>query len=206
MAHLTRRQKEILDYLGEYRERTGIFPTLREIGDHFSISSYGTIHKHLRLLEEKGFIRRERHLSRAIELDGEPVSGGGSNGDLPLLGWIAAGQPLETVSEPESIAVPTHLRGPRGGADSHYVLKVTGTSMVEEGIFDGDLVVVQRRPARSGEMVVALVDREATLKRFFPEGANVRLQPSNREMEPIVVPAESVELQGVVVGLMRHYA
>lgn len=201
MAHLTLRQKEILDFLVAYNDERGIYPTLREIGEHFGISSYGTIHKHLRLLTEKGFIRRERHQSRAIEVDDD--SAAARPDDLPMLGWIAAGQPLEPVSEPEAIAVPFHLRG---AGDEHYVLRVAGTSMVEEGIYDGDFVVVQRRTsARAGEMVVALVEKEATLKRFFPEGRIVRLQPSNRDMAPILAAASAVEIQGVVVGLMRRY-
>lgn len=205
MAHLTRRQKDILDFLTAYCDREGIYPTLREIGEHFGISSFSTVHKHLHLLESKGFIRRERHFSRAIEVaassNGSP--GTSATDELPLLGWIAAGRPLETVSEPESITVPHHLRAP---SEDHFVLRVTGTSMVDEGIFDGDLVVVQRRSsARAGEMVVALLGDEATLKRFYPEGKQVRLQPSNRDMAPLMVPSAELEVQGVVVGLMRRY-
>lgn len=204
MAHLTRRQKDILDFLTAYRDREGLFPTLREIGEHFGISSFGTIHKHLHQLEQKGFIRRERHFSRAIELSKDHSATTAPTGDeLPLLGWIAAGRPLEAISEPEAIAVPYHLQA---GRDEHFVLRVAGTSMVDEGIFDGDLVVVQRRSrAQTGEMVVAVIEGEATLKRFHPEGAVVRLQPSNREMAPILVPASALEIQGVVVGLMRRY-
>lgn len=200
MASLTRRQKDILDFLTAYRESEGLFPTLREIGEHFGISSFGTIHKHLHQLEQKGFIRRERHSSRAIEIEDEAAP---AADQLPLLGWIAAGRPLEAISEPEAITVPRHLQA---ASDEHFVLRVTGTSMIDEGIFDGDLVVVQRRSAaRTGDMVVAVIEGEATLKRFFLEGTAVRLQPSNREMEPIVVPAAAVEIQGVVAGLMRKY-
>lgn len=199
---LTRRQKQILDFIEEFRQREGISPTHREICDRFGFSSYGTVHKHLRLLREKGLLERERYRRRGIRR----VHDHGTEDlpHLPFLGQIAAGRPIEAITGEERLPVPSHLLG--GGADDHYVLRVAGQSMIEEGIHDGDYVIVrQRDEAERGEMVVALIDGEATLKRFFPEGRKIRLQPANQLMDPIFVDAESLRIQGVVVGLMRKF-
>lgn len=212
MAFLTERQLQILDFIRECVKARGISPTHREICDHFGYSSYGTVHKHLRLLREKGFLKRTWNQKRGHELV-RPISDADADArrqrfepsaGLPFLGRIAAGQPLETLSGDERIEVPEHLLGGRDQA--HYVLEVIGNSMVDEGIREGDLVVVsQRQEARRGEMVVALVDGETTLKRFYPEGRRVRLQPSNADMEPIYVAADRLRIQGIVVGLMRKF-
>jgi repressor LexA len=197
---LTRRQKEILDYIEDFRRDQGISPTHREIRDQFGLRSYGTIHKHLRLLREKGLLDRQLYQRRGIQVvdEGEPVPG------VAFYGRVAAGRPLEAIAGDETITVPPHLLS--GNTTDHYVLQVSGESMVDEGIFDGDYVVVQKRErADSGEMVVALVDGEATLKRFFPEGAQVRLEPANRTMTAMRYPANSVRVQGIVVGLMRRF-
>ena len=204
---LTRRQREILDFIEGFRLRERISPTHREIRDHFGYSSYGTVYKHLRLLREKGLLDRAPNQRRGIVVKavGAGVVGGSEHGmaDVAFHGRIAAGRPIEAIAGSESVAVPTQLMK---GSGSHYVLQVNGQSMIDEGICDGDLVVVlSRQDASAGEMVVALVDGEATLKRFFPEGATVRLQPSNAEMEPIRVRARDLEIQGIVVGLMRRY-
>ncbi|REJ84393.1 MAG: transcriptional repressor LexA [Acidobacteria bacterium] len=199
---LTRRQKQILDFIEEFRRREGISPTHREICDRFGFSSYGTVHKHLRLLREKGVLERERYRRRGIRR--VPSEGTEELPHLPFLGRIAAGRPIEAIRGDERLPVPAHLLG--GGADDHYVLRVAGQSMIEEGIHDGDYVIVrQRDKADRGQMVVALVDGEATLKRFYPEGRKVRLQPANQLMEPIWVDAETLQIQGVVVGLMRKF-
>jgi repressor LexA len=213
MTYLTERQKEILEYVHEYRRERGIAPTHREICDRFGYSSYGTVYKHLKLLQDKGFLRRDWNQKRGIELiraipggpgDGPP----GSDHELPFFGRIAAGKPIEAVSGEERVTVPGHLLSSRGGtsASEHYVLRVVGDSMIEDGIHDGDFVIVLRREvADPGEMVVALVGDEATLKRFYPEGSMVRLQPANPSMQPFRVPARDVRVQGVVVGLMRKF-
>lgn len=204
-SFLTERQKQILDFIQAFQQRNGLSPTHREICEEFGYSSYGTVHKHLKLLTEKGFIQRAWNQKRGVQVveDAAP-SGGRLEASLPFLGLIAAGRPIESVPGNEAIGVPGHLV--RAGAGDHYVLRVTGDSMIEEGIHDGDLVVVQQRDqAESGEMVVAMVDDEATLKRFFPEGERIRLQPANHQMQPIRVPAGSVRIQGVVVGLMRRF-
>lgn len=205
MSYLTERQKEILEFIQEYRRDRGIAPTHREICDRFGFSSYGTAYKHLKLLQQKGFLRRDWNQKRGIELiRAIPGGEGAPDSELPYFGRIAAGRPIEALSGGDRVTVPSHLLSPRGG--DHYVLRVVGESMIEEGIHDGDFVIVLRRDvAEPGEMVVALVGDDATLKRFYPEGNVVRLQPANPTMEPIRVPARDVRVQGVVVGLMRKY-
>ncbi|MBP9824181.1 MAG: transcriptional repressor LexA [Thermoanaerobaculia bacterium] len=210
-SYLTARQKEILEFIHQFRKEKGLAPTHREICERFGFSSYGTAYKHLKLLSEKGFLKRDRHQRRGMELlDGEgaessPIASITAAGrELPFLGRIAAGRPIEAVVGDETLTVPAALFGAR--IDEHFVLRVAGESMIGEGIHDGDWVVVERRErAQPGEMVVALVGDEVTLKRFYPEGAIVRLQPSNPAMEPIRVPAADLRIQGIVVGLMRKY-
>jgi repressor LexA len=204
-AFLTERQKQILDFIRQQVESRGVAPTHREICDRFGYSSYGTVHKHLKLLEKKGYLKRHWNQKRGVELADDPESSEGPRTEeLPFLGRIAAGRPIESVSGDERVPVPPHLL--YGRPTEHYVLKVQGESMIDEGIHDGDFVVVLRRQeARTGEMVVALVEGEVTLKRFYPEGATVRLQPAHPSMEPILVPADAVRVQGIVVGLMRRF-
>ena len=162
------------------------------------------MYKHLRLLREKGLLRRVPHQRRGVSLAGEAASRRSGERALPFLGLIAAGQPIETLPGHESMPVPDMLLG--GRAVDHFVLRVAGRSMVDEGIFDGDLVVVRRcEHAEPGDMVVALVDGEATLKRYYPEPQGVRLQPANPEMQPLVVAPDRVRVQGQVVGLMRRF-
>ena len=207
MRYLTERQRDILNFIRDFQKDRGIAPTHREICDHFGFSSYGTVYKHLSLLEKKGLIRRDWNQKRGVELVEKPEasreSAASSNvRELPLFGYIAAGRPLEVDISDETITVPQHLTT-RG---ENYVLKVRGDSMVEDGIFDGDLVVIVRRlEALNGEMVVANVNGEVTLKRIYREGERVRLQPANATMSPIYAPAREVAVQGVVVGLMRRF-
>jgi repressor LexA len=201
--YLTPRQKDILEFIRSFRREHGYSPTHREICERFGFTSYGTVHKHLKLLESKGFLKRDWNQKRGVELIEAPPTAPPSS-EVSFLGRIAAGKPIEAVRDEETLAVPPQLlRGPEG---EHFVLRVVGDSMIEEGIHDGDLVVVQRRDtATSGEMVVALIDNEATLKRFFPEGQQVRLQPANQAMNPLMLPADKVQVQGVAVGLMRRF-
>lgn len=204
-SYLTRRQKEILDFIREFTAEHGYSPTHREICQKFGYSSYGTVHKHLKLLESKGFLRRHWNQKRGVELADEASSETlSAENELPFFGIIAAGRPVEAVAGNDVVTVPDHLLEDRG--KDHFVLKVVGDSMIDEGIHDGDMVVVSRREiARTGEMVVALVGDEATLKRFYPEGPQIRLQPANARMEPLLVPADEVKVQGIVVGLMRKF-
>ncbi|MBV9494834.1 MAG: transcriptional repressor LexA [Acidobacteria bacterium] len=211
MKYLTERQRDILQFIREFQRQRGIAPTHREICDHFGFSSYGTVYKHLSLLEKKGLIRRDWNQKRGVELvdreETQPASSPSSSGsssvrELPLFGYIAAGRPLEVETSDELIAVPEHLTT-RG---DNYVLKVRGDSMVDDGILDGDLVIIARRErADNGEMVVANVNGEVTLKRIYSEGERVRLQPANSLMHPIYAFARDVAVQGVVVGLMRRF-
>ena len=201
MMPLTKRQREILDFLNDFIERHGYAPSLEEIGKRFNLSSLATVHKHLTNLEEKGFIRRSWNRSRSVELLAAPA--GHRALELPLLGYVAAGAPIEAVASSATIAVPEDLAGKR---DS-YVLRVKGDSMIDEQIRDGDFVIVEdRKTADNGEMVIALLGgSDATLKKFYREHDQVRLQPANPTMQPIMAPAESVQIQGVVVGVMRKY-
>ncbi len=208
-SFLTERQRQILDFIRETIDKRGVSPTHREICERFGFSSYGTAHKHLKLLEQKGYLRRHWNQKRGVELTEQADPPGAdpvrpAERELPFLGIIAAGKPIEAVSGDDRVQVPPHLLHGRNG--DHYVLQVQGDSMIEEGIHDGDLVVVKRREvADSGEMVVALVADEVTLKRFYPEGDRIRLQPSNPTMQPIFVSADQVRVQGIVVGLMRRF-
>jgi len=206
--YLTGRQKQILEFIREFRAEHGISPTHLEIRERFGFSSYGTVYKHLKLLENKGFLTRDANQKRGIELvERDDVEAEPRVLDLPFFGKIAAGRPIEAIAGDDSLGVPSHLLG-KSGTGEHYVLRVSGDSMIDEGIFDGDYVVVQlREQAEAGEMVVALInDENATLKHFFPEGERVRLQPANPTMDPIYVPAGEVKIQGIVVGLMRKFA
>ena len=201
MLPLTKRQREILDYLNDFIAQHGYAPSLEEIGRQFNLSSLATVHKHLTNLQEKGFIRRAWNRSRSVEL--VPTRAGGRALELPLLGFVAAGHPIEAVPGNETIAVPETLAGKR---DS-YVLRVKGDSMIEEQIRDGDYVIVEdRKSADNGEMVIALVGGlDVTLKKFYRENGRVRLQPANPTMQAIMVDPDQVQVQGVVVGMMRRY-
>ena len=197
---LTKRQKELLDFIEGHIRRRGYAPTLQEIGQRFGLGSVATVHKHLANLEQKGAIRRKSHHSRAIEL--VPMRRRLQATELPLLGRAAAGSPIEAVEVPDTIAVPDEL----APGKSTYVLEVQGDSMVDEGIFDGDYIVVaSRQTASNGETVVAVVDGAATVKKFYRERGRVRLQPANEKMAPILVRDRNVQIRGVVVALMRRY-
>lgn len=201
---LTARQRQILDFIRDFQGREGISPTHREIRDQFGYSSYGTVHKHLKLLEQKGYLKRHWNQKRGVELTGSAARGTGAAERVPYFGRIAAGQPIEAIAGDEQVTVPEQLLA--SGSGRHYVLKVVGDSMIDEGVHDGDFVVVQEQSqAQPGQMVVALLSDDVTLKRYFPEGETVRLQPANPRMEPIHVPASDLRLQGIVVGLMRRF-
>ncbi|HAK56681.1 MAG TPA: repressor LexA [Acidobacteria bacterium] len=198
---LTKRQREILDYLDEFIQQHGYAPSLGEIGRRFGLSSLATVHKHLTNLQEKGFIRRSWNRSRSVEL--VPTKVTARSLELPLMGYVAAGAPIEAVAAAESIAVPETL----AGKQDTYVLRVRGDSMIDEHIRDGDFVIVEdRKTAENGEMVIALLGgTDVTLKTLFRENGRVRLQPANPTMQPIVIDAADLRVQGVVVGVMRKY-
>jgi repressor LexA len=199
---LTRRQRQVLDVIREFIDQNGYSPSLEEIGGKLGLSSVATAHKHVTHLVQKGYVRRTWNQNRSIELVDSSAGQGAVS--LQLSGTIAAGMPLEAVPTAETINVPADLV--RDPANS-FVLRVQGDSMIDERISDGDFVVVERRrTARDGETVVALIEgNEATLKRFHMEGSRVRLEPANPRMKPIVVPADKLQIQGVVVGVIRKY-
>lgn len=203
MKYLTERQRDILEFIREFQKGRGVAPTHREICDHFGFSSYGTVYKHLSLLEKKGLIRRDWNQKRGVEVVEKPASETPHGvRELPLFGTIAAGQPLEVEQQDETIIVPDRLTS-RG---ENFVLKVRGDSMMDDGILDGDYVIIAKRErAENGEMVVANVNGEVTLKRLYREGERIRLQPANSLMHPIYAHARDVAVQGVVVGLMRRF-
>lgn len=198
---LTKRQRQILDYIHGFIAEHGYSPSLQEIGEHFRLSSVATVHKHVQHLVEKGLVRKSWNRSRSVE----PVEGGGGSVLLPLLGTVAAGAPIEAIEIEETISVPQEMLGSSGES---FVLQVRGDSMIDEQICDGDFVVVESRPvARDGETVVALIrGEEATLKKLYRTGRNVRLVPANAAMQPLEVPADEVEVRGVVRGLLRRFA
>ncbi|WP_428262348.1 transcriptional repressor LexA [Haliangium sp.] len=219
---LTSRQRQILDFITAFIQEHGYPPTLREIGEHFGIRSTNGVNDHLKALEKKGFLRREDLKSRAmwpvhlkqrsetVDADVIPLHGRAHDDDtlnVPILGRVAAGQPILAIENAEDQvrvdrfffgAVPQEIFG----------LRVVGESMIEDGIFDGDYVFVKKTPtAQPGDIVVAMIEEEATVKRYYPEGDSIRFQPANSNMSPIVVKRSdfrSVDLLGVVVGVYRR--
>ncbi len=200
---MTKRQREILSYLEQHIRNHGYAPSFEEIAEHFSFQSLATVHEHVTNLERKGYIRRTYNESRSIEV--LPPKGTAGATEIPLLGVVAAGLPIEAVVHGETLAVPDELLSRRG---PNYALKVRGDSMIDDHIVDGDFVVVHgRQTADNGEMVIALVNgSEATVKRYYREGGGwVRLQPSNPTMQALRFPETDVMVQGVVVGVIRRY-
>ncbi len=206
---LTRRQKQVYDFISEFVDRNGYSPSYDEIREGLGLNSLATVHKHITNLEQKELLRRDYNRSRSIDLL-KPrgrmkqafAAAAESSMSLPLMGRIAAGRPLEAVENPESISLSDFTR-----SKDVYVLQVTGESMQDEHIVNGDYVLVEKtNTARDGEIVVALVNgSDATLKRIYVEGSKIRLQPSNTAMQPIVVPAATVQVQGRVIGVLRKY-
>ncbi len=201
MQPLTKRQREILDFLNEFIQKSGYAPSLEEIGRRFGLSSLATVHKHLTNLQEKGFIKRAWNRSRSVEL--VTTRSGTRAVDLPMLGNVAAGSPIEAVVSDETVAVPEDLVGKQ----DTYALRVCGDSMIDEQIRDGDLVIVEdRKTAQDGEMVIALLGgTDVTLKKFYRDNGSIRLQPANEALQPLIVDAATVRIQGVVVGVVRRY-
>ena len=204
---ITRRQRELYDFISEFVQKNGYSPSFDEIREGMGLNSLATVHKHVTNLEKKGLLTRDYNRSRSIDLlppKGRLKQAMSVNTTmvLPLLGRIAAGQPIEAVENPETISLADFVR-----SKEVFVLEVRGDSMQDEHILSGDYVLVEKaKTAHNGDIVVALVQgTDATLKRFYHEGDNVRLQPSNVNMQPIIVPAAMVEIQGRVIGVLRKY-
>ncbi|MGC8550008.1 MAG: transcriptional repressor LexA [Acidobacteriaceae bacterium] len=198
---ITRRQKEVLDFISGFVQRNGYSPSYEEIARGLELKSLATVHKHVTNLQNKGLIARAHNRSRSLDVL-PPRSRTRTADRLPLMGRIAAGLPVEAVETPETISLGDII-----GNREVFALQVRGESMRDEHIVDGDYVLVERTStARQGEIIVALVrGAETTLKRFYLEGSMVRLQPSNAEMNPIIVPAAQVAIQGRVLGVLRKY-
>ena len=203
MTYLTERQRDVFDFISRRIEADGVAPTLQEIADAFGFRSTASAQKHVAHLERKGFLQREKHQKRGLIVPQTQVAPTSAGAELPLFGVVAAGAPIESLADDEQVFVPADFL--RTG--DHYVLRVRGDSMIGDGVHDGDLVVIQRvENAPDGEMVVALVGDEVTLKRIYREGSStVRLQPANPSMPTMIAPAAEVRVQGVVVGLLRRY-
>lgn len=201
---LTPRQLEVLQFVRDYQQRHGYSPTMQELADRFDVSKV-TIFEHLDALEKKGWLSRAKYKARSLRIEPdvelpepEPEAEG-----VPLAGYIAAGRPIEAVADDQRLDVDSMFQSRHGT----YVLKVRGDSMIDDHIADGDYVIVERRAEpRDGQTVVALVDEnDATLKRFYREGPQVRLQPANASYPPIYVDADKVNIQGVVIGVLRKF-
>ena len=210
---LTKRQHQVLEFIAGFIAENEYSPSFEEIATGLELASIATVHKHLTALEQKGYVKRSFNQSRALELTPKYFREQQVNRreaglrkmrapETPLLGVIAAGQPIEAYPNPESVSFAEFA-----GAQNVYALEVRGESMIEDHIMEGDYVLVEQTDrVRDGDIVVALVENsESTLKRFYREGETIRLQPANQTMEPIIVPAQDVQVQGRVLAVHRKY-
>lgn len=198
-----KRQKQIFEFLTQYIQKYGYSPTLQEIAESIGVSSLATVHEHLVSMEKKGLIRRYQGAIRGIDILDKKIADITKGIELPILGFIAAGQPIEPYNDPNATVIvsPTLISGKKRS----FVLKIKGNSLVDEGILDGDFAVIEHQEtANNGDIVVAILENGfATLKRFFKEATRIRLEPANSQMSPIF--AKNVRIQGKVVGIIRKY-
>ena len=198
-----KKQRLIVDYIKQYIQKYGSSPTLSEIADAMDVKSLATVHEHLETLEKKGLIKRFQGAVRGIQILEDKIGDNLTGIELPLIGYIAAGKPIEAIEDhSQTVSVsPSMLTGKKRG----FVLQVKGESMIEEGILDGDYVVIeQQNTANNGDIVVALLENEfATLKRYYREATRIRLEPANAKMKPIY--SNDVQIQGKVVGVIRRF-
>jgi len=199
---LTHRQKEVYAFLQAYMQRHEVAPTYEEIRRHFGFRSYNSVFKHLKQLEARGYLTsRWKNRKQAFSLKA-PAQASRSAARLPLLGRVSAGEPIEALEDRDTVDVPESFLG----KGEHFALRVRGDSMIEDGIHDRDIILVRKQDeAENGQTVVALIDGEATVKRFYRRGSSVELHPANLLMKPLVVEADQLKIQGVVVGLIRRY-
>ncbi|MFH1755111.1 MAG: transcriptional repressor LexA [Candidatus Latescibacterota bacterium] len=203
---LTRQQRRVLSFISTFLETEGYAPTLEEIRSHLGLSAVSTVHEHVEKLIEKGYLSRGWNQSRSIALTPFAATSGmmpGTAGRIPLLGRVAAGNPIEAVLDPEDIPVPDSFLGKR----DTFALNVAGDSMVDEGILDGDTLIVEKAEvAENGSLVIALIDgKDAVVKRFHRRGRRVELASANEAHPPLMFEANAVRIQGIVVGLLRRY-
>lgn len=200
---LTKKQKQVYDYIVEYLDENGYSPTQMEIKEHFGFKSLGSVQDYIRYLKNANYIQNDTNSVRGLT----PVTGGKTSDveniiDIPLHGKVAAGNPIEAMEGSESISVPAAMIG-RG---SHYALTISGESMIEDGILDGDVIVVkEQKTASNGDTVVAVIDNEATVKRYYKKKSAIELHPANSTMKPIIVKNGDFQIKGVLVGLLRSY-
>lgn len=195
---LTKKQKDVLDFITGYVRENGYSPTQKEIQEHFGFKSLGSVQDYIKYLTNGGYLNNDSHSVRGLM----PSTVQQNTEEIPLLGNIAAGIPIEAIENSDVISVPTHMLG-RG---QHYALKVRGESMIEEGILSGDIAIIRHSTqADNGQIVVAVVENETTLKTYFKKSKQIELHPANQTMKPIVIKDKEVEIRGVLVGLLRTY-
>lgn len=195
---LTKKQKEVLDFITEYVRENGYSPTQKEIQENFGFKSLGSVQDYIRYLTNGGYLSNDSHSVRGLM----PATVQQNSEEIPLLGHIAAGVPIEAIENTDMISVPTHMLG-RG---KYYALKVKGESMIEEGILNGDVAIIKHQnQADNGQIVVAVVENETTLKKYFKRSKQIELHPANSTMKPIIVKDKECEIRGLLVGLIRTY-
>jgi len=201
MEPLTRRQKEILDYIRSFIDENGYAPSYREIARYFELSSTGTVAEYVNILEEKGYLTKDAMEARAIQLT-PTFDDGVELHSIQLLGIIDAGRPIEAIRTNETIDIPRDMMGKKT-----FALRVRGESMIDDGILEGDYVIIEQTSSpKNGDIVVALIDNaNATLKRFYQEKSNIRLQPANKTMKPMLFRKDRVTIQGKVRGVIRKF-
>lgn len=195
---LTKKQKEVLDYITDYVRENSFSPTQKEIQENFGFKSLGSVQDYIKYLTTGGYLQNDSHSVRGLM----PATVQQNTEEIPLLGSVAAGVPIEAIENTDMISVPTHMLG-RG---THYALRVRGESMIEEGILSGDVAIIkQQTQAENGQIVVAVIDNETTLKRFYKKAKQIELHPANKTMKPIIVKDRECEIRGLLVGLIRTY-
>lgn len=195
---LTRKQKDVLDFITEYVRENGYSPTQKEIQEHFGFKSLGSVQDYIKYLTNGGYLVNDSHSVRGLM----PSSTQQNSEEIPLLGSIAAGIPIEAIENSETISVPTNMLG----KGQYYALKVKGESMIEDGILNGDIAIIKHdTQADNGQIVVAVIDNETTLKRYFKRSKQIELHPANQKMKPIIIKDKECEIRGTLVGLIRTY-
>lgn len=198
---LTKKQKQVYDYICGYLSDNGYSPTQVEIKNHFGFKSLGSVQDYVRYLKSSGFLQNDPNSVRGLK----PVETSSSNDsmiDIPLHGKVAAGNPIEALEGVETIGIPTHMIG----QGNHYALTVSGESMIEDGIFDGDLIIInEKNQANNGDTVVATINNEATVKRYYKKSNHIELHPANSSMKPIIINDGDFQIKGILVGLYRSY-
>lgn len=203
MTLLTKRQKEILEFIQYFTVQSGFCPSYREIGDHFKLSSLGTVYKHIKTLESKGFIKKQKTEARSLEITHNPSYNILAEVNIDFIGILKAGYPIETFAQSKSLPLPTNLvKNP----ENTYIFQVAGTGFTEDHLLDGDLVIIDTiMPLSNGKTIVALINKQDTIiKRFYDDSDFIRLEPINPSYKPIFIRKDNIDIQGVVIGIYRQ--